>query len=52
MSSQLEKIGTEYNELLGVVGQSQSRSLVDDTEEPVRLYNEIDAVAKKVESDY
>lgn len=52
MSTQLEKIGTDYNELLSAVGQSQSRSLVDDSEEPVRLYNEIDAVAKKVESDF
>jgi autophagy-related protein 11 len=52
MNTQLEKIGTEYQELLGAVGQSQSRSLVDDSEEPVRLYNEIDAVAKKVESDF
>ncbi len=52
MQTQLEKIGMDYNELLSAVGQSQSRSLVDDTEEPVRLYNEIDAVAKKVESDY
>lgn len=52
MNTQLEKIEAEYNELLGAVGQSQSRSLVDDSEEPVRLYNEIDAVAKKVESDY
>jgi autophagy-related protein 11 len=52
MSTQLEKIGADYNDLLGVVGQSQSRSVVDDSEEPVRLYNEIDAVAKKVESDF
>jgi autophagy-related protein 11 len=52
MSTQLEKIGTDYNELLSAVGQSQSRSIVDDSEEPLRLYNEIDAVAKKVESDY
>lgn len=52
MSTQLEKIGADYNELLSAVGQSQSRSLVDDSEEPLRLYNEIDAVAKKVESDY
>ncbi|KAJ4377425.1 oligomeric, coiled-coil, peripheral membrane protein [Neocucurbitaria cava] len=52
MSTQLEKVSADYNDLLGVVGQSQSRSLVDDSEEPVRLYNEIDAVAKKVESDY
>lgn len=52
MKTQLEKIEAEYNDLLGAVGQSQSRSLVDDSEEPVRLYNEIDAVAKKVESDY
>ena len=51
-STQLEKIGADYNELLSAAGQSQSRSLVDDSEEPVRLYNEIDAVAKKVESDY
>ncbi|KAF2712485.1 hypothetical protein K504DRAFT_499577 [Pleomassaria siparia CBS 279.74] len=52
MKTQLEKIATDYNELLAAIGQSQSRSLVDDTEEPVRLYNEIDAVAKKVESDF
>ncbi|KAF2133305.1 hypothetical protein P153DRAFT_331926 [Dothidotthia symphoricarpi CBS 119687] len=52
MSTQLEKIGIDYHELLSAVGQSQSRSLVDDSEEPIRLYNEIDAVAKKVESDF
>lgn len=52
INTQLEKIGVDYNELLGAVGQSQSRSLVDDSEEPSRLYNEIEAVAKKVESDY
>jgi autophagy-related protein 11 len=52
MNTQLEKIGADYHELLGAVGQSQSRSLIDDSEEPVRLYNEIDAVAKKVESDF
>jgi autophagy-related protein 11 len=52
MNAQLEKIGADYNELLSAVGQSQSRSLIDDSEEPVRLYNEIDAVAKKVESDF
>ncbi|RMZ71528.1 Autophagy-related 11 [Pyrenophora seminiperda CCB06] len=52
MSAQLEKIGSDYNELLSAVGQSQSRSIVDDSEEPIRLYNEIDAVAKKVESDF
>lgn len=52
MNTQLEKIGIDYQDLLGAVGQSQSRSLVDDPEEPVRLYNEIDAVAKKVESDF
>jgi len=51
MATQLEKITADYNELLGAAGQSQSRSLVDDSEEPVRLYNEIDAVAKKVQSD-
>ncbi|KAH6616309.1 autophagy-related protein 11-domain-containing protein [Boeremia exigua] len=52
MNAQLEQIAADYNELLSAVGQSQSRSLVDDSEEPARLYNEIDAVAKKVESDY
>ncbi|KAL6706584.1 oligomeric, coiled-coil, peripheral membrane protein [Coniothyrium glycines] len=52
MSTQLERIGAQYQELLSTVGQSQSRSLVDDTEEPLRLYNEIDAVAKKIESDF
>lgn len=52
MGTQLERITADYNELLSAVGQSQSRSLVDDSEEPVRLFNEIDAVAKKVESDF
>ncbi|KAF2644987.1 hypothetical protein P280DRAFT_391243 [Massarina eburnea CBS 473.64] len=52
MGTQLEKITADYNELLSAVGQSQSRSLVDDSEEPQKLYVEIDAVAKKVESDY
>ncbi|KAL5118048.1 oligomeric, coiled-coil, peripheral membrane protein [Pleosporales sp. CAS-2024a] len=52
MNTQVARVGTDYQELLGAVGQSQSRSLVDDSEEPVRLYNEIDAVAKKVESDF
>ncbi|KAE8832232.1 hypothetical protein PTNB85_06624 [Pyrenophora teres f. teres] len=52
MNAQLEKIASDYNELLSAVGQSQSRSIVDDSEEPTRLYNEIDAVAKKVESDF
>lgn len=51
MGSQLQQITTEYNELLNVVGQSSSRSMADDTEEPQRQYNEIDAVVKKVESD-
>ena len=52
MGTQLEKVTTDYNELLNAVGQGQSRSLVDDTEEPARLHNEIEAVAKKVESDF
>ncbi|KAH7139400.1 autophagy-related protein 11-domain-containing protein [Dendryphion nanum] len=51
MKTQLDKITADYNELLGTVGQSQSRSLVDDTEESTRLYNEIEVVAKKVDSD-
>jgi autophagy-related protein 11 len=52
MGSQIERISSDYNDLLGAVDQSQSRSLVDDAEEPVRLYNEILAVTKKVDSDY
>ncbi|KAF2033734.1 hypothetical protein EK21DRAFT_58238 [Setomelanomma holmii] len=52
LNTQIEKVAADYNELLNAVGQSQSRSLVDDSEETVRLYNEIDAVAKKVESDF
>jgi autophagy-related protein 11 len=52
MQTQLEKVTADYNELMSAVGQSQSRSLVDDSEEPARLYNEIEAVAKKVESDF
>ncbi|KAL5426644.1 hypothetical protein PMIN06_007108 [Paraphaeosphaeria minitans] len=51
MGAQVESIGDEYNDLLGAAGQSQSRSLVDDAEEPPRLYNEIDLVVKKVNSD-
>lgn len=51
MGAQVENINAEYHELQGIAGQSQSRSLVDDSEEPVRLYNEIDQVANKVNSD-
>ncbi|KAK3203146.1 hypothetical protein GRF29_112g327511 [Pseudopithomyces chartarum] len=51
MSGQVENVNAEYHELQGMAGQSQSRSLVDDSEEPVRLYNEIDQVANKVNSD-
>lgn len=51
MGARVEKINEDYNELQGVAGQSQSRSLIDDSEEPLRLYNEIDQVAKKVNSD-
>ncbi|KAL1610279.1 oligomeric, coiled-coil, peripheral membrane protein [Paraconiothyrium brasiliense] len=51
MGAQAERIGVKYDELQSAAGQSRSRSLVDDSEEPVRLYNEIDQVAKKVNSD-
>lgn len=51
MGVQVERINAEYNELHGAAGQSQSRSLVDDSEEPMRLYKEIEQVAKKVNSD-
>ncbi|KAF2007095.1 hypothetical protein P154DRAFT_558996 [Amniculicola lignicola CBS 123094] len=52
MAAQLDKITADYNELRNAVGQSQSRSMDEDADEPARLYNEIEAVAKKVESDY
>jgi autophagy-related protein 11 len=52
MGAQLDKITADYNELVSAVGQSQSRSLEDDSDEPLKLYKEIDAVAKKVESDF
>lgn len=52
MRSQLAKVSTDYNELRGGVSQGQSRSFVDDSaEEPGKLYSEIEAVAKKVNSD-
>jgi autophagy-related protein 11 len=52
MSAQLEKIGNDYNDLLGAVGQSQSRSLIDESEQPTGLYIEIEEVAKKVDTDF
>jgi autophagy-related protein 11 len=52
MGSQIEKIGSDYQELLGAVDQSQSRSAIDDVGEPQRLLDEIEAVVKKVDSDY
>ncbi|CAI6340463.1 unnamed protein product [Periconia digitata] len=52
MGVQLKEITVGYSELLGAVGARQSQSrYADDTEEPQRLYVEIDAVVKKVESD-
>ncbi|OCK86217.1 hypothetical protein K432DRAFT_376876 [Lepidopterella palustris CBS 459.81] len=52
MGSQIEKITSDYNDLLSAVDQSQSHSAIDDSEEPIRLLNEIEVVAKKVASDY
>jgi autophagy-related protein 11 len=52
MKSQIERIASEYNELLGAVDQSQSRSTIEDSQEPIRLLNEIEVVIKKVASDY
>ncbi|PVI07330.1 Taz1-interactin-like proteing factor 1 [Periconia macrospinosa] len=51
MGTQLEKVTADYKELLGAVDQSQSRTLGEDSEETQRLYNEIEAVVNKVESD-
>ncbi|KAF2814304.1 uncharacterized protein BDZ99DRAFT_379763 [Mytilinidion resinicola] len=52
MGSQIEKTASNYQELLGAVDQSQSRSAIDDVGEPLRLLEEIEAVVKKVGSDY
>jgi autophagy-related protein 11 len=51
MGTRVDKVSADYNELLSAVHQSQSQSFIDESEEPAKLYSEIEAVAKKVDSD-
>ncbi|KAK0663755.1 Autophagy-related protein 11 [Lasiodiplodia hormozganensis] len=52
MDKQIEKIRAEYNELQNAVDQSQMHSSYNYQDEPMRLFEEIDVLAKKVDSDY
>ncbi|EOD48937.1 putative autophagy-related protein 11 protein [Neofusicoccum parvum UCRNP2] len=52
MDKQIEKIRAVYNDLQNAVDQSQMHSSYNYQEEPIRLFEEIEAIAKKVDSDY
>ncbi|OJD39990.1 autophagy-related protein 11 [Diplodia corticola] len=52
MDGQLDKIRAEYNELQNAVDQSQMHSSYNYHDEPMRLFDEIDVLVKKVDSDY
>ncbi|KAL1650301.1 hypothetical protein SLS58_001114 [Diplodia intermedia] len=52
MDQQIEKIRAEYNELQNAVDQSQMHSSYNYQDEPMRLFEEIDVLVKKVDSDY
>ncbi|KAF2457902.1 autophagy-related protein 11-domain-containing protein [Lineolata rhizophorae] len=48
----IENIAADYGELISGMDQSQSTSTSVDREEPTRLLEEIEIVAKKVAADY
>lgn len=52
MDKQIEQIRAEYNDLQGAVDQSQMHSSYNYQDEPMRLYEEIEVLGKKVASDY
>lgn len=52
MDKQIEKIRAEYNELQNAVDQSQMHSSYNYQDEPTRLFEEIDVLVRKVDSDY
>jgi len=52
LGAKLESITAEYENLIRDLGNSQTRSLRDDPEEPRKQLHEVQAVANKVASDY
>ena len=52
LSNMGEKVVFDHDELIGALSHSQSRSVVDDREEPMRLLDEVEILTKKVASDY
>jgi autophagy-related protein 11 len=52
LGSTLETITVEYEGLIRDLGNSQTRSLRDDPEEPRKQLQEVQAIANKVASDY
>ncbi|KAJ9667995.1 oligomeric, coiled-coil, peripheral membrane protein [Coniosporium apollinis] len=52
MGNTIKKLASDYSELIGAIDQSQNRSALEEGDEPVRLLQEIEVVAKKVASDY
>lgn len=51
LGSTLEQITTDYEHLMRDLGNSQTRSLRDDPEEPGRQLQEVQAIANKIASD-
>jgi autophagy-related protein 11 len=52
LGSKLETITAQYEGLIRDLGNSQTRSLRDDPEEPQKQLQEVQAIANKVASDY
>ncbi|KAH7041918.1 autophagy-related protein 11-domain-containing protein [Macrophomina phaseolina] len=52
MDKQIDKIRAEYNDLQNAVDQSQMHSSYNYQDEPMRLFEEIDVLVKKVDSDF
>lgn len=52
MGKSVEKVSADYNDLLSAFGQSESHSLVEDDDRPSEVYSHIEAITKKVDSDF
>ncbi len=52
LSGMVDNVVADHNDLVGALGNSQSRSVADDREEPHRLLDEIEILKKKIASDY
>ncbi|KIW08107.1 hypothetical protein, variant [Verruconis gallopava] len=52
LGARLESITAEYDGLIRDLGNSQTRSLRDDPDEPRKQLQEVQAIANKVASDY